>query len=174
MTLNPQTLVSISAGARQCFVHGHEHAHTCTRISGYYAGTETRQYCEGHACEGSRLQTSQVCVAWEADSVCKCRWSPTKGRGTPVCWLVAYDHVHQSKCGTYAWLHRQPCPAPTSQLLTHYTLPCHTLQLLKFAQEGWRTQPPRTGCTSPVSRCGKAVGSITRHAALGVVLLCDG
>lgn len=59
-------------------------------------GTETRQYCEGHACEGPRLQTNQ---------------------------------------------------------------------LLKFAREGWRTQPPRTGCTSPVSRCGKAVGSITRLPA---------
>ncbi|KAI3436503.1 hypothetical protein D9Q98_005920 [Chlorella vulgaris] len=71
------------------------------QLRGYHAvfhinGTETRQYCDGHNCEGQRLAQRQ---------------------------------------------------------------------LLKFAREGWKAVEPRTGCSSPVSKCGRAVGQITKLPA---------
>ncbi|EFN58623.1 hypothetical protein CHLNCDRAFT_140844 [Chlorella variabilis] len=37
--------------------------------------------------------------------------------------------------------------------------------LIKFAREGWKAVQPRTGCTSPVSKCGRTVGQITKLPA---------
>lgn len=56
-------------------------------------GTSTRLYCDGHACEGTRLNTKQI---------------------------------------------------------------------VKYVRGGWQAEPPRTGCTSPVSRCGRAIGQVTK------------
>lgn len=36
--------------------------------------------------------------------------------------------------------------------------PLTSMQLAAFAREGWRDVTPRTGCSSPVSRCGVWVG----------------
>ncbi|KAL4440727.1 hypothetical protein ABPG77_000436 [Micractinium sp. CCAP 211/92] len=38
-------------------------------------------------------------------------------------------------------------------------------KLIKFAREGWKAAPPRTGCSSPISRCGRAVGQLTKLPA---------
>ena len=58
-----------------------------------------------------------------------------------------------------------PCCSclPPSQHQRHpYTAPASPLQLLNFAKEGWKAVPPRTGCASPVSRCGRAVGNVAK------------
>lgn len=67
------------------------------------------------------------------------------------------------------WLQVLQRPACCTLLLAARLMcrePAFAVQLIQFAKEGWRTQPPRTGCTSPVSRCGKAVGSITRRGGV--------
>ncbi|KAL4457489.1 hypothetical protein ABPG75_012354 [Micractinium tetrahymenae] len=38
-------------------------------------------------------------------------------------------------------------------------------KLVKFAREGHKAVAPRTGCSSPISRCGRAVGQFTKLPA---------
>lgn len=71
------------------------------QLRGYHGvyhlnGTETREYCSGHGCEGQQLSPKQ---------------------------------------------------------------------LVKFARDGWKGVAPRTGCGSPISKCGRAMGQITKLPA---------
>lgn len=100
-------------------------------------GTQTRQYCEGRACEGARLSTQQV-----RPSRAELGRAPGAAAGT--------------SSGSGARACSRSCAAGVPILLPA------RLQLVRFATEGWKAEEPRTGCTSPVSRCGKAVGSLTK------------
>lgn len=46
--------------------------------------------------------------------------------------------------------------------LTLTPMASHTPQLAHFAREGWREVEPRTRCSSPVTRCGRLLGRVTR------------
>jgi hypothetical protein len=55
-----------------------------------------------------------------------------------------------------------PACSPSQPLLTvplpRPASPSWPAQLAEFARGGWRAVGPRTGCSSPVSRCGRWVG----------------
>lgn len=49
--------------------------------------------------------------------------------------------------------------------LREYNGPRTAKDIAAFARTGWRTTKPTTGCASPVSRCGRAFGEVSKLPA---------
>jgi hypothetical protein len=119
------------------------------QLRGYHAvyhinGTHTRVYCEGHACEGQRISQKQARMGEE--------------RGQLLPHPLQSPHIAALSCRT----------AIIGGTVGSRALPARqrpAMQLVKFGREGWKAVAPRTGCSSPVSACGRAVGQFTKLPA---------